>query len=171
MNTTARRDSNGIVFRNPETRDGKRLWEIAKATRTLDLNSVYHYLILCRHFSKTCVVAENQGRMVGFVTAYIPPNNKDTVFVWQVAVDGKERGRGIGVRMLARVFENAAMQQVRNLAATITPSNRASVRLFTAAARGLNAPYTFEKEFFSAADFGQIPHEPERLFHIGPVAG
>lgn len=160
---------NQVIFRNPRSRDGKRIWEIAKTSGSLDLNSVYHYLILCRHFGSTGLVAELGGRMVGFVTAYIPPADFRTLFVWQVAVHASARGLGIGKGMLRRVFENAESMGVRYLSATITPANKASIALFTAAARELKAPFVFEEEFFSAADFGPSVHEPEFLFQIGPV--
>ena len=62
MSTQNSRNINGIVFRPPRTEDGKTLWEITKTSGTLDLNSVYHYLIMCRHFSKTCIVAEKMER-------------------------------------------------------------------------------------------------------------
>ena len=159
-----------IVFRHPAADDGRQLWEITKASGSLDLNSVYHYLIMCRHFGRTSLVAERQGRVVGFVTAYIPPASADTIFVWQVAVDASERGRGLGVQLLTRVFENARACGVKNLDATITPSNKASIGLFTAAARALKARFVFEEEFFSAADFGKTTHEAEVLFHIGPIS-
>ena len=171
LSTENRREINDIIFRNPTTGDGKDLWEITKASGTLDVNSTYHYLIMCRHFKETCIVAEKQGHTVGFVTAYIPPDSPDTVFVWQVAVDEKERGQGLGVLLLTNLFDNVTEFDVKNLDATITPSNQASIRLFSAAARRLNAPFEFEQEFFSAADFGQNAHETEILFHIGPVAG
>jgi L-2,4-diaminobutyric acid acetyltransferase len=165
---------NGIVFRHPDTKDGKFFWELAKASKTLDVNSPYHYLIMCRHFGKTCLAAEKQGRVIGFVTAYIPPDAPNTVFVWQVAVDEKERGQGLGLHLLINLFNHAKAFNVRNLDATITPSNQASIRLFKAAAKALDAPFEFEKEFFSATDFGHhlhAPvHAPEMLFHIGPVA-
>ncbi|MFZ2634044.1 MAG: diaminobutyrate acetyltransferase [Desulfosalsimonadaceae bacterium] len=160
---------NSIVFRNPKIQDGQYLWELAKASKTLDVNSPYHYLIMCRHFGKTCLTAEKQGRVIGFVTAYIPPDSVDTVFVWQVAVDEKERGQGLGLHLLINIFKNAKAFSVRNLDATITPSNQASLCLFKAAARVLDAPFEFEKEFFRAADFGHNFHAPEMLFHIGPV--
>ncbi len=163
--------TNGIVFRTPKTDDGKYFWGIAKASKTLDVNSVYHYLIMCRHFGSTCIAAEKQGQVVGFVTAYIPPDLPDTVFVWQVAVDEADRGQGLGVYLLLNLFEALKGFNVKYLDATVTPSNQASINLFTSAARALNAPFEFEKELFSAADFGQNVHEPEVLFHIGPVSG
>lgn len=162
-------ETNGIVFRNPKTLDGKNLWEIAKASNTLDVNSAYHYLIMCRHFKKTCIVTEKQGQVIGFVIAYIPTDSPDTVFIWQVAVDEKQRGQGLGVDMLIHVFKKVKVFHVNNIDATITPSNKASIKLFTAVARRLKAPFEFEKVFFSGADFGQNVHEPEILFHIGPI--
>ncbi|MBN1931869.1 MAG: diaminobutyrate acetyltransferase [Desulfobacterales bacterium] len=170
MSAKNSRETNGIVFRNPKTEDGKYFWEIAKASKILDVNSTYHYLIMCRHFKKTCIAAEKQGRVIGFVIAYIPPDSPDTVFVWQVAVDAKERGQGLGVRMLVNVFKNVKPFDVKNLDATITPSNKASIGLFTAAARELNAPFMLEDDFFSTDDFGQNAHEAEMLFHIGPIS-
>lgn len=171
MNTDVIPKTKVFLFRHPTKQDGKHLWEIAKSSGSLDLNSVYHYLIMCRHFGKTSLVSEKQGQVIGFVTAYIPPDSPDTVFVWQVAVDEKERGQGLGVHLLTNVFKNARKWGVKNLDATITPSNRASIGLFTAVARRLNAPFEFKEEFFSTADFGKNAHEAEMLFHIGPISG
>jgi L-2,4-diaminobutyric acid acetyltransferase len=157
----------GISFRTPKIIDGKYLWEIAKSSKTLDVNSTYHYLIMCRHFAKTCIVAEHEGEVVGFVTAYIPPDSPDTIFVWQVAVDEKYRGHGLGIQMLVSLYKNLKILNIKHLEATITPSNQASIKLFTAVARELKASFEFEKEFFSAAHFGENVHESEILFHIG----
>lgn len=167
MNTQKSQRPNSIIFRNPKTNDGKYFWEIAKSSKTLDLNSAYQYLIMCRHFSKTCIVAEHEGEVVGFVTAYIPPDSPDTIFVWQVAVDEKYRGQGLGVQMLVSLYKNSKILNIKHLEATITPSNQASIKFFTAVARELKASFEFEKEFFPAAHFGENVHEPEILFHIG----
>jgi L-2,4-diaminobutyric acid acetyltransferase len=168
LNTKKSQLSDSIIFRPPKTDDGKYFWEIAKASKTLDVNSIYHYLIMCRHFGKTCLAAEKQGRVVGFITAYIPPGSPDTVFVWQVAVDEKERGQGLGVQMLVTLFKKLKILNIKHLDATITPSNQASVKLFMAVARELKSSFEFEKEFFPAVNFGENIHEPEILFHIGP---
>lgn len=166
MNTQKNQRPKSISFRTPKTNDGKYLWKIAKASKTLDLNSAYHYLIMCRHFGKTCIIAEQEGEVVGFVTAYIPPDLPDTIFVWQVAVDEKHRGKGLGVQMLVSLYKNLKLLNIKHLEATINPSNQASIKLFTAVARELKAFFKFEKEFFSATHFGENVHEPEILFHI-----
>lgn len=158
-----------IIFRKPETRDGKYLWKLAGTSKTIDANSPYHYLLMCRVFADTCLVAEKQDRIIGFCTAFIPPGKPDTVFVWQVAVDHRERGQGIGVRIITEIIYNIRALNIKFLDATITASNIASIKLFTSAARQLNAPFAFETTFFDAFDFGQNIHEPEKLFRIGPI--
>jgi len=158
-----------IIFRHPDTEDGKELWEITKRSETLDLNSPYHYLIMSRHFGSTSVVAEINGTVVGFVTAYIPPETPNTLFVWQIAVDKKAQGKGLAKKMLVFALENASQQPLEFLEATITPSNIASINLFTAAAKAFDAPFEFSKMVFSEEDFGAGSHEPETLFRIGPI--
>ena len=57
-----------VLFRSPQIDDGVRLWEIARDSKVLDLNSSYAYLLWCRDFSATSIVAEVDGRVVGFVS-------------------------------------------------------------------------------------------------------
>lgn len=168
MSDENNRSETGIVFRRPETRDGKHVHALARASGTLDVNSPYHYLLLCRYFADTSIIAEKQRKLIGFCTAFIPPEAPDSVFVWQVAVDQQERGQGIGVRILLKIIYNLRSFGITYLNATITPSNTASVRLFTATAKKISAPFVFEEDFFTAADFGENLHEPEKLFRIGP---
>ncbi|MBM4511251.1 diaminobutyrate acetyltransferase [Rhodococcus hoagii] len=81
-----------VEFRKPQISDGVRLWEIAKDSQVLDLNSSYSYLLWCRDFQDTSIVATADDRVVGFVTGYVRPEVPATLFVWQVAVDEDQRG-------------------------------------------------------------------------------
>lgn len=169
MSVQSGQNRDELLLRHPGTEDGNQLWEITKRSGTLDLNSPYHYLLMCRHFTASSVVAEVNGRIAGFVTAYIPPENSDTLFVWQVAVDKKFRGQGLARKMLAFAFQHAPQRPLSYLEATITPSNSASINLFTATAQDLDAPFAFNETFFSQKDFGSAAHECEKLFRIGPI--
>ena len=60
MSTKSTPNADGIVYDKPGRGDGKYFWEIAKASKTLDVNSVYHYLIMCRHFGNTCMAAKKK---------------------------------------------------------------------------------------------------------------
>lgn len=157
-----------FIFRRPKPKDGRKMWNIARDSKTLDLNSLYHYLIMSSHFSKTSLIAEYDKKVVGFVTGYTPPGMHDTLFIWQVAVADGYQGKGLGLKLLLNAFDSEN-SSYRRLLATVTPSNTASINLFTAASRELKAPCKFEDVVFGKEEFGETGHEPEILFNIGPV--
>jgi L-2,4-diaminobutyric acid acetyltransferase len=138
--------------------------------RPLDLNSVYAYLLLCEHFAQTCVLAERDGAIVGFVSAYTPPQRSEVIFVWQVAVAAQARGSGLATAMLRELLRRDALRGCRYLETTVSPANAPSRRLFQALARELGAPLA-ERMLFSETDFGGENHESEVLMRIGPFAG
>ena len=84
------------VIRPVQKQDGAALHDLIAACPPLDLNSRYAYLLLCHHHAQTSVVAELDGVLVGAITAYIPPIQPDTLFVWQVAVAPASRGNSLG---------------------------------------------------------------------------
>lgn len=120
----------GITFRKPSKSDGAAVLELIQACHPLDENSLYFYLVQCDQFRDTCVLAERDGKVVGWVSAHIPPNEPDTVFVWQVAVSPEARGEGLGLRMLQDLVKRPDCIGTRQLCTTITPDNEASWALF-----------------------------------------
>ncbi|MFE9247375.1 diaminobutyrate acetyltransferase [Streptomyces sp. NPDC007088] len=160
----------GLRLDGPEVQDGAAIWRIAKDSGTLDLNSSYSYLLWCRDFAGTSVVARDaSGAPVGFVTGYVRPEKPRTLVVWQVAVDASQRGRGLAAALLdglaARV---AARQELTGLETTITPGNTASERLFASFARRHGAG--LEREvLFDAGLFPDGGHDSEVLHRIGPL--
>lgn len=159
--------NDSVTFRNPQVADGLAIWRLIREAGTLDLNSTYAYLMICRDFSETCIVAEDEGRIVGFVTGYRPPPKQDTIFVWQIGVAPDARGRGIASRVLDHLVTSDACRGVRYLDTNVTPSNEASRALFHGFARRRNAPVE-ELEGFGSSLFPEPSHEPERLLRIGP---
>ncbi len=156
-----------ISYRKATAKDGFCLYRLVERCKPLDLNSVYHYILLADHFGATCVMAEAAGEAVGYISAYIHPQRPDTVFVWQVAVDSRMRGQGLGRKMLMELLVRDELRDVSFLETTITPSNTASRRLFAGLAKGLDA-HLEESEYFTAELFGGTAHESENLFRIGP---
>jgi L-2,4-diaminobutyric acid acetyltransferase len=157
----------GIVFRHPTIPDGLALWRLVGEAGTLDLNSTYAYLMVCRDFAETCIVAEEAGRIRAFVMGYQPPRRPDTVFVWQIGVAPEARQQGLGSRVLDRLLKSDACSTVRFLETNVTPSNQASRALFEGLARRLDARIE-ELEGFGSTLFPDPSHEPERLLRIGP---
>ncbi len=149
--------------------DGVAIRCLVDASKPLDANSTYAYLLLCRHFADTCVHAKRDGRTVGFASAYRPPLSRDVVFVWQVAVAQELRGQGLGKAMLRELLSRQSLRGCCYLETTVAPSNEPSRRMFRSLARELDAPVE-EGVLFEEADFGGDRHEREALIRIGPFA-
>ncbi|TFB14663.1 diaminobutyrate acetyltransferase [Filobacillus milosensis] len=143
------------------------MWELVNNS-TLDQNSVYKYIMMCEYFSETCVVAKEEGKVVGFITGFIPPEKQDVVFVWQVGVDSSQRGKGVASQLLKELFNRDACKDVRFLEATVTPSNEASKKLFKGFARKNNTKCDIT-ELFTKDLFPSDEHEEEHRFRIGPI--
>jgi L-2,4-diaminobutyric acid acetyltransferase len=150
---------------SPEVSDGVACWRLAEATGVLDVNSRYAYLLWCRDFAATSVVARRDEDLLGFVTGFRRPEEPNTLVVWQVAVDAAARGHGVAAAMLDALFDR--VPEVDHLEATVTPDNTGSIALFSRFAERRGAPVR-RSELFDAELLGD-GHEPEILFRIGPV--
>lgn len=157
-----------IRFRKPSVQDGPGIWSLVKESGVLDLNSAYSYLMMCKFYSDTCIVAEHDNKIAGFVTAFNPPSKPDTIFVWQVGVAKSFRGKGLATILLKELLQRKSGQNVRFLEATVSPSNVPSQSLFRGLARDLNTQCEVT-ECFSEKLFPGDGHEAEHTFRIGPI--
>lgn len=155
-----------IEFRRTDLRDGGLLWRMARDSGALDLNSPYAYLMWSDQFAETSVIAEVDGWPAGFVIGFSPPGREHVLFVWQVTVADEYRGLGLASGMLDELVERRAATAVE---ATVTPSNTASQKLFRALARRSDCSCR-EEPYIEAEHFPDQEHEPEVLFHIGPIS-
>ena len=157
-------DAQPMATSLPNVADAVSMWEIAAASRVLDVKPRYAYALMCRDFAATSIVARLGDRVVGYVTGYLRPDAPDTLFVWQVAVHEDARGRRAAATML-----DDLVAQVRPtfLETTITADNEASIALFSGLAQR-RAAGVDRSELFDGAVLG-ADHEPEFLYRIGPM--
>jgi L-2,4-diaminobutyric acid acetyltransferase len=171
-------DDDSLRIEQPHIEDGVALHRLAAETKVLDVNSRYAYLLWCRDFASSSVVARQPAKgpkdadIVGFISGYRRPDEPTTLLVWQVAVAERARGQGLAGRMLDTLFDQVAAQApADHLETTITPDNEASIALFTAFAkrRGAQVHKTelFDSELLSASHDAE--HEPENKYRIGPI--
>jgi L-2,4-diaminobutyric acid acetyltransferase len=158
----------GITLRYPTAEDGYAIYDLVRRSPPLDVNSIYCYHLLSRHFNKTCVVAEDAGRIVGFLSAYPVPERPETLFVWQVAVDADCRGQGIARQMLDGLLGRPECEGMRAIETTVGPSNKPSRSLFHSYAKRRGVTID-ERLFLPASAFGEGEHESEMLLRI-PLA-
>ncbi|MRH41753.1 diaminobutyrate acetyltransferase [Aquibacillus halophilus] len=154
-------------MRKPLLEDGKKIWRLIKETKVLDLNSAYYYTILCKYFTDTCVVAEENGEIVGFISAFREPTEMRSIFVWQVAVDQSQRGKGLASSLLQGLLKRKECSDINYLDTTISPSNEASKALFQKLANTLKTKMV-ETEILHPSLFPNENHELEQTYRIGP---
>lgn len=169
--TDASTSSERVEIRMPTVADGTSLWRLAAGTGVLDVNTPYAYILWMRDFAETSVIAEVDGKPAGFISGYRRPSDPETLFIWQVAVDSRFRGRRLASRMLGTLVDSVAP---RRLETTITSDNAASIALFTGLARDKGAEITTEALFteadFPSADESGEVHAAEDLYTVAPLS-
>lgn len=138
--------SDKITFRKPTAEDASAVWALIKDCPPLDVNSMYCNLVQAEHFSDTCVVAERDGEIVGWISGHMIPD-EEALFVWQVAVGPKARGLGLGRRMLTHLVARDECEAAERLKTTITADNDASWGLFRSFARSIDGDLSSEPYF------------------------
>nr|WP_040652717.1 diaminobutyrate acetyltransferase [Ruania albidiflava] len=154
-----------MQIRPPRPGEGAEMWRLARDGGELDLNSSYAYLVLAEDFASTCRVAVSGAEVVGFLLGYQPPERTSSVFVWQVAVRGDQRGRRLARRMLDDLVDG--LPGVHTLEATVTEDNTASRRLFASFARSRGAELTWSAGLLAEAFPDGQDAEPR--LHISPL--
>lgn len=155
-----------ISLRLPVSRDALAMRQLARDSQVLSVNSTYHYALMARMFSETSIIAQDRDILCGYITAFCPPQQPDTVFVWQVGVMERFQGKGLGKKMLSTIIKK---QQPVFVEASIALSNKASQNLFSSIARQFSADHIYNQAFFTRNDLGKLEEE-EILFRIGPIS-
>ncbi|MQQ09824.1 diaminobutyrate acetyltransferase [Epibacterium sp. SM1979] len=155
-------------LRKPSAKDGAEIWKLVGSCRPLDENSMYCNMLQCDHFADTCVLAEISSEIVGWVSAYVMPNEPDTLFVWQVAVSEIARGQGLSGLMLQSILNRPQCKEVTRLQTTITADNAASWALFRKFSRLQNQKLE-SVPYYTQAQHFQEQHKTEYLVTI-PLA-
>lgn len=154
-------------IRNVVFQDIKEVYRLLVANRPyVGLNSRYTYFLLAKDFADTCVVAEQDNKVVGFSSGYVPPDRPGTFFNWEAVVDKDYRGNGLQKRMLLFQIEST---NAKYFEGTVNPSNEASKRNYFELAQLLKTDCE-ENVLLSAEDFENDGHEPEILYRIGPIS-
>ncbi|WGV99439.1 diaminobutyrate acetyltransferase [Vibrio sp. YMD68] len=117
-------------FRAPVAKDGLAVNKLIESAEPLDDNSAYCNFLQATHFRETSLAVCYRGELAGFISAYLKPNDANTLFIWQVVVDKGFRGQGIAKKMLNKLLERQNLRRLKAIETTITKNNKASWALF-----------------------------------------
>lgn len=157
-----------LLLRAPLREDAANIWRLAGAC-DLDHNAPYMYLVWCRDFADTSLIAEVDGDIAGFVIGYRRPTEPATLFVWQIGVSEAWRRQGLALGMLAHLCKRLA-PDLHFVEASVTPGNRASASLFRSLATSSGAELATAELFDTSLFPPGSPHDSEVLVRVGPFA-
>ncbi len=153
----------------PRETDGASIHNLVRRSAFLDNNSLYCYLMVCHHLARTSVVARIDGELSGVITAYVPPEQPDTLFVWQVAVAKHAQRRGLAKAMLDNILQRDNLQHIKWVETTVTKDNNASRSLFDSLARRRECEIEESTLFDRKKHFRNL-HNSEFKLRIGPLS-
>lgn len=153
-----------IKITHPEKEHGSRVYELIKETGGLDLNSKYYYYIMCDFYAKTSAIAFEGDKVVGYLSALVPPEEPNVLFAWQVAVHPDAQGKGVSKKLLNFAIDNNP--ELKVIKTTIGPDNMASQGLFKSVTKKHNASMS-QEIYLSKEELGD--HDPEIMFEFKPI--
>ncbi len=162
---TNKKSFSSLVFRAPNKEDGAAVYDLVAHCPPLDKNSMYCNFLQTSHFYNTCIIALDENKAVGFISAYLRPDDEDILFIWQVAVDNNFRGRGLAYSMLMNLLARNEFKQLKAIETTITKENKGSWKLF----EKIEAQSLTQANisiFLDKVLHFKKSHETEYLYHI-----
>jgi L-2,4-diaminobutyric acid acetyltransferase len=156
-----------VEVRAPEIRDGPEIWRLVQETERLDKNSLYYYLLWCRDFSATSLVAHSGRRLVGFITGYIKQDDPTTLVAWQIATAEDIPIPGLGGQLLTGFSELAIRHGATFVEGTVNPDNRAMIMGYRRLADRYGTNVVRNTQFGS--ELFNDGHDREVLYRIGPL--
>ncbi|OEV04306.1 GNAT family N-acetyltransferase [Streptomyces oceani] len=156
-----------VVLRVPLPEDSPAAWKLAENTPDLDSNSLHYYALWFLDFADGSLVVTLNDELIGFLTGYRRPDEPETYFVRQTAVNPR---RGIPF-LREKLFQAAADQEVargvRYVETTVCAENKSIIMMLKRFADKHSASIE-TRVLFPSVLFSEIHHD-EVLYRIGPL--
>jgi ribosomal protein S18 acetylase RimI-like enzyme len=85
-----------------------------------------------QHFASTSIIAEQAGRLVGFLIGFLSPDRPEEGYIHFVGVAPDARGAGLGRRLYERFFETCRQTGRTRVRCVTSPQNTLSIAFHTA---------------------------------------
>lgn len=119
-----------INIRKAREHEFLKVYDFVSHCKPLENYAEHFYKIMFRYFGNSCLVAEFNDKIVGFVMGFRSQVDNEKFFLWQIGVFSYHRGQEIG-KMLLDEFEKAGKNLgCKRVEVTVDPNNPASQKLF-----------------------------------------
>lgn len=88
------------------------------------------YKIILRYFGNYCLIAEENGKIIGFVMGIVPQSFPGTFFLWDIGVAPSHQGKGIGGKLVRKIENELKEVGFIRIEVTIDALNIPSYKLF-----------------------------------------
>jgi ribosomal protein S18 acetylase RimI-like enzyme len=85
-----------------------------------------------QHFASTSLVAEQEGRLVGFLIGFLSPDRPDEGYIHFVGVAPDTRGKGVGRHLYERFFDTCQRAGRTRVRCVTSPQNTLSIAFHAA---------------------------------------
>lgn len=158
------------TLRAPEGRDEADIAALATGEPSQVLRRVHGSLVANGFAHETSVVAELDGRLVGWALAYVLPFDPETLFIWKVEVSEDAADTGIAALMLGHLMRQDACAKVTRVQSSIPSDDEDAWSLFRRFASWQRSQMRIEP-FVTQALFPKDRHRNENLVTIELAAG
>ncbi|AQU81280.1 MULTISPECIES: diaminobutyrate acetyltransferase [unclassified Halomonas] len=155
------------IYMHPSISDATSIYHIAQKTPQLDSYPEYFYLLWCRDFKNTSLVAKKRENIAGFIIGYLRPDDPQTLLLWQQAMSKETINKGIGIKLLYNLTKQCSLKGTRFIEATIDPSNKGAEKTLKGISKLFNTKIS-KKDIFDENLFS-TNHHKEVLVRIGPL--
>lgn len=119
-----------VTVRSADQNDYLSVYEFVSTCPPLEHYYEHFYKIILRYFGDTCFIAEENGRIVGFLLGFFSQKHKKTCFLWQIGVALSHRGKGISSLLLEAVEKKCLDRGIQRIELTVDPENIKSKKFF-----------------------------------------
>lgn len=120
----------GITIREAKEDEFLKVYDFVSNSPPLEQYFQHFFKIMLRYFSSTCLVAEYQGKLIGWQMGFVSQKDSNTYFLWQIGVHPDMQGRGLGGLLLDAIENKAFEMGCTRIEVTIDPENIVSEKLF-----------------------------------------
>ncbi|MBP1997022.1 GNAT family N-acetyltransferase [Paenibacillus eucommiae] len=116
-----------MKLRYIETEDCGAILEVASDWWGSNYSSDMFSKWFINHFRETCLLAEENGKMIGFIMGFLSQTKPDEAYIRIVMVDPAWRGKGVGRALYEKFFKNTEVLGRNTIRCVTAPRKKDSI--------------------------------------------